>query len=111
MGIEAIHRLQKLAGSDCGFRFRPSFQIATRKSDLAGLRKEYAARRAITLQSAVAAEMDPYSFTHRLIRLASARGLRVFDWTTALHYENTKTRVTVVTDPGTRVTYLSAGSA
>src|SRR6266567_3401692 len=99
MGIEAIHRLHKLAGNDCGFRFRPSLQIATRKSDVAGLRKEYAARHAIklpihllngedlgkkgiqaagALQSAVAAEVDPYCFTHWLMRLATARGLRVF---------------------------------
>jgi glycine/D-amino acid oxidase-like deaminating enzyme len=124
MGIEAIHRLQKLAGNDCGFRLRPSLQIATHKSDVARLRKEYAARRAIklpvhllngedlgrkgiqaagALQSAVAAEVDPYCFTHRLMRLASARGLRVFDRTTALRYENTKTHVTVVTGRGARV--------
>jgi hypothetical protein len=39
LGIEAIHRLQKLAGDDCGFRFRPSLQVAPRTSDVAACGK------------------------------------------------------------------------
>jgi glycine/D-amino acid oxidase-like deaminating enzyme len=119
MGIDAIHHLQRLAGADCGFKRRPSLQIATRKSDVAGLQKEYTARHRINLsvvmmdrrdlrqmgisgtaalRSAVAAEVDPYRFTHRLLRLASRRGLRVFDRTAALRYESAKQHVTVFTD-------------
>jgi len=44
LGIEAINHLQKLAGKDCGFTLRPSLQIATRLSDVAGLKKEYETR-------------------------------------------------------------------
>jgi len=116
--MDAIHCLQRVAGSDCGFRLRPSLQIATRKSDLAGLRKEYEARHSIqfpvrlmnrgdlgkagmqaagALRSEIAAEMDPYRFTHRLLRLASARGLPVFDRITALRYETSKHHVIVIT--------------
>jgi glycine/D-amino acid oxidase-like deaminating enzyme len=124
MGVDAIHHLHKLAGTDCGFKLRPSLQIATRKSDVAGLDKEYQARHRIklsvtmmdrkdlrqigingrgALRSAVAAEVDPYRFTHRLLRLASVRGLRVFDRTAATRYETTKHHVTVFTDRGRRV--------
>jgi glycine/D-amino acid oxidase-like deaminating enzyme len=125
MGIDAIHRLHKLAGDDCDFKLRPSLQIANRKSDVAGLTKEFEARRGVrlpvamldrtdlsktgiegpaALRSSVAAEMDPYRFTHRLLRLASGRGLRVFDRTAALSYRNGKSQLTVVTDRGARVT-------
>jgi glycine/D-amino acid oxidase-like deaminating enzyme len=80
MGIDSIHRLQKLAGPDCGFKRRPSLQIATRESHVPGLRKEYETRRrlglpvsmlerrdlracgieaAAALRSTIAAEVDP----------------------------------------------------
>src|SRR5665213_60368 len=49
MGVDAIHRLKKLAGGDCGFKMRPSLQVATRKADIGGLRKELEARRRIQL--------------------------------------------------------------
>src|SRR5579863_2610342 len=53
LGVEAIARLQKLAGKDCGFALRPSMQIAVRKSDAAGLEKEYRARRQLGLAVAM----------------------------------------------------------
>src|SRR5580704_17109607 len=40
LGVESISRLQNLAAKDCGFALRPSLQIATAKSDVAGLKKE-----------------------------------------------------------------------
>lgn len=125
LGVEAIHRLQKLAGKNCGFALRPSLQIATRESDVAGLMKEHKARRklklpvimldrkelsasgiegAAALRSTIAAQVDPYRFTHRLLSLARLRGLRVFDRTSALHYETARNHVTVVTDRGVNVT-------
>jgi len=124
LGLDSIHRLQKLAGKDCGFALRPSLQIATRKSDLPWLRKEYEARRRLklpvtwldrkelhdsgiegpaALRSAVAAEMDPYRFTHRLLRLAQAHGVRIFDRTTALDYKATGRQVIVETDRGGKI--------
>ncbi len=125
LGVESIARLQKLAGKDCGFALRPSMQIAVRKSDAAGLEKEYRARRqlglavamldskqlrragiegAAALRSGVAAEVDPYRFTHRLLQLARSHGLRVFDRTAALHYEAAGGHVSVVTDRKVNVT-------
>ena len=121
MGVDSIHNLRKLAGDSCGFKLRPSLQIATRKSDVAGLQREYEARRRIklsvrlmdrrdlreigiggaaALRSSIAAEVDPYRFTHGLLKSASQRGLRVFDRTAALRYESAKRHVTVFTDRG-----------
>jgi glycine/D-amino acid oxidase-like deaminating enzyme len=124
VGIEAIHRLRKLAGNDCGFALRPSLQIAARQSDLASLRKEYEARRRLNLtvtmldrsglhrsgiegagglRSAIAAEVDPYRLTHRLLHVAHRGGLRVFDRTAAEHYRPGKRMVAVVTDRKVRI--------
>ena len=124
LGIEAIHRLQHLAGTDTGFALRPSLQIATRGSDVAGLRKEYEARRklkfpvtmldrrelrmsgiegAAALRSSIAGEVDPYRLTHRLLRLASSRGFRVFDRTAGCGYHHSRTHVTVKTNRGPKV--------
>jgi glycine/D-amino acid oxidase-like deaminating enzyme len=124
LGIEAIHNLQKLAGKDCGFALRPSLQIATRLSDVAGLKKEYEARHklkfsvtllerrellrcgivgAAALRSRIAGEVDPYRLTHRLLRLACSHGLRVFDRTTALRYVDSGRQLSVETDSGSRI--------
>ena len=124
LGIDAIHRLQKLAGPDCGFKRRPSLQIAMRQADVPGLRKEYEARRrlklpvsmmerrdlraigiegAAALRSTIAGEVDPYRFTHQLLRSAHRNGLRIFDRTRALRYEQGKYRTTVVTDRDARI--------
>lgn len=124
LGIESIGHLQKLAGRECGFAIRPSLQIAAKVADVRGLQKEQLERaklgmpttfldrqelRAIgihasgALRSTVAAEVDPYLLTHRLFRLASAAGARIFDRTTALHYENTRIGVTVATDRGSKI--------
>jgi len=124
LGIEVIQALQNLAGKDCGFALRPSLQIATRLSDVAGLKKEYEARHklkfpvtmldrrelrscgiegAAALRSSIAGEVDPYRFTHRLLRLACSRGLRIFDRTTALRYAHSRNQVSVITDRGPKI--------
>ncbi len=124
LGVGAIHQLKKLAGSTCGFASRPSLQIASRASHIAGLKKELEARRKIGLdvswieqsgleqdgikaagglRSVVAAEVDPYRLTHRLLRLSHRRGLQVFDRTTALSYQQTRGGVTVKTDRGASI--------
>ena len=124
LGIEAIHNLQKLAGKDCGFALRPSFQIATRARDVAGLKKEFEARHKLkfpvtmmdrkqlrecgiegagALRSSLAGETDPYRFTHRRLRLAHGGGLRIFDRTAALTYEHSRSHVTANTDRGRKI--------
>lgn len=124
LGVEAIPNLQKLAGKDCGFAYRPSLQIATRAADIGGLEREYRARRELRLRvtlmdqgalraigiegkaglrSAVAGEVDPYRLTHRLLHLACKDGLRVFDRTAAVSYKHSARNVTVKTDRGPQV--------
>ena len=121
LGVGAIHQLEKLAGSTCGFAIRPSLQIASSASHITGLKKELEARRKIGLavswmdqselaqrgikaagglRSTIAAEVDPYRLTHRLLRLSQRRGLQVFDRTAAVSYQQTRGGVTVKTDRG-----------
>ena len=118
-GVESVERLGKLVAGQCDFAFRPSLQIVERKADLARTKKEYELRRSLgfpvawmtradlrgagieahgALRSSVAAEVDPYQLTHRLLRLAARSGLRVFDRTTALRYSHSRSHVTVTTD-------------
>jgi len=124
LGVEAIDQLQRLAGKDCGFALRPSLQIARTESDVAGLRKELAVRRELklpatmlersdllkigmrgpgALRSGVAAEVDPYRLTHRLLNRASKKGLEVFDRTAAKRYVHARTGVVVHTDRGPKI--------
>jgi glycine/D-amino acid oxidase-like deaminating enzyme len=55
------------------------------------------------LRSRIAGEVDPYRLTHRLLRAATAKGLRVFDRTTALSYAHTRSHVVVTTDRGFKI--------
>jgi len=124
LGIDAVHRLQKMAGTKCGFALRPSLQIATAAGDAAGLRKEFELRRGLrfpvtmlgakdlrdngirgkaAIRSSVAAEVDPYRLTHRLLHLARQRGARIFDRTTALSYRHSAGEVTARTDRNCRI--------
>lgn len=124
-GIESIERLQKLAGRRCGFRLRPSIQIAAKRAHLVGLERECEERRRIGiavrlldarglrdsgieglggLRSALAAEMDPYQLTHHLFDRARRLGVRVYDRTTALHYRHGRGRVVATTDRKAHIT-------
>lgn len=123
-GLESIGRLQKLAGANCDFALRPSFQVATQAAHIPGLKAEYELRRELrfpvtwlnpkelrdsgitakgALCSHVAGEVDPYRLTHRLLRMAAAGGLRTFDRTTAVSYEHARSHVTVTTDRGCKI--------
>jgi glycine/D-amino acid oxidase-like deaminating enzyme len=124
LGIDAVHRLQKVAGRKCGFAMRPSLQIASAAGDVPGLRKEFELRRSLlfpvtmlsakdlrdigihgkaAMRSSVAAEVDPYRLTHRLLHLARQRGARIFDRTTALSYRHSAGEVTARTDRNCRI--------
>jgi glycine/D-amino acid oxidase-like deaminating enzyme len=124
LGVETIRQLQKLSGSDCGFATRPSLHLALKQSDKPGLEKELAARREIgiaveillqsdlrrsgmrgvaALRSSIAAEVDPYRLTHRLLNESAKAGLRIYDRTTATHYTHSRSGVSVHTDRGARI--------
>lgn len=123
-GIESIERLQVLAGRECGFALRPSLQIATRAADMKNLEMEFQTRHKLkfpvvllgradlrtwgiegagAIRSRIAGEVDPYQLTHRLLRLASTSGLRVYDRTAAINYAHSRSQVTVDTDRGRQI--------
>lgn len=124
LGIDAIQDLQKLAGKDCGFALRPSLQIAMNQADFKGLQQEFAARKEIqlpvtilqrsdlrsaglqgvgALRSGIAAEVDPYRLTHRLLSRASQKGLEIYDRTAATRYVHSQRGITVHTSRGHRI--------
>ena len=104
LGLEAIDMVERLGdelGDDCGFERKTSLYLASRKSDLSKLRKEYDTRRALgfhvtfleakdvesrasfTAPGAILsygdAQVDPFRLTHQLIQAAKKQGLRVYD--------------------------------
>jgi glycine/D-amino acid oxidase-like deaminating enzyme len=105
LAIEAVEGLLELARAlgTTDVKARSSFQFASRRSDEKDLKKEHALRtaggikvdllsrsetrsilpsiEAVGLLSAVAAEMDPYAFTHRLLQEVLRLGGSVFDRT------------------------------
>jgi glycine/D-amino acid oxidase-like deaminating enzyme len=124
LGLESIANLKKLAGSDCGFAMRPSIRLAHKRSEVQELYCEYQVRKrarlpvswceeadlhqagmkaSAGLRTPIAAEVDPFRLTQRLMRLAVKNGARVFGRTTALRYEDHRRGVTVHTDRNTRI--------
>ncbi len=112
LGVEVIHRLEKLAQGDAGFRRRPSLKLAQRPKDLGGLRSDFQARRragigvrwldvealhslgisrAGAIRSTVGAEMDPYRMAHRLFQRLPGR---VYDRTEISRHETSRYGIT-----------------
>lgn len=110
LGVEAVSELVQIAEGleEPSATSRCSVQYASRRSHAAGLRKEYAVRRAhgldvtlwdrhtvhrhfpslrtIALANHAAAQLDPYAFTHRLLQDVLHRGGSVFERTTVLDH-------------------------
>jgi len=96
-------RIQSLGLSDCAFTRKDSVYLASRKRDVATLRKEAAARQRagipvdvwepddiesrfsfsapLALRSEQGAEVDAYRLAHGLLHLVEKRGARIFDRT------------------------------
>ena len=104
LGLEAIETVERLAGElkdGCGFERKTSLYLASRKSDVSKLRKEYDTRKAFgfhveyleakdiesrasfaapgAILSYGDAQVDPFRLTHQLIQAAKKQGLRVYD--------------------------------
>ncbi len=104
LGLEAIDTVERLSielQDDCGFERKTSLYLASRKSDVSRLRKEYNTRKAFgfhveyleskdidsrasfaapgAILSYGDAQVDPFRLTHRLIQAAKKHGLRVYD--------------------------------
>lgn len=124
-GIGKIASLCDEIGGPCGFTWKPSVYLASREKDVPGLQAEYAARREAgidldflsqadvearfsfsrpaALLSKVAAEVDVYQLTHRLLQRSQERGCRIFDRTEMESYAVGPEGVTATTGSGATV--------
>lgn len=128
LGLEAIETVERLGGElkdDCGFERKTSLYLASRKSDVTKLRKEYDTRKAfgfhveyleakdIESRALFAApgailaygdaQVDPFRLTHQLIQAAKTQGLRVYDRCEVRKVESTESGVVLHTRPGFRI--------
>lgn len=125
--LKAITDLEKICGQwpEVNFTRRPSLQYASYKKDVAGLEKEYQARKqaGIALQwlnkkavkdsfgfekeagllSRDAAEVKAYGLTHALLHRCKQLGLEVYDHTNITHFEENKRGVELITDEGKKI--------
>lgn len=125
---EAITKLQALTrrhSISCGFRMKPSFQLARYAKEIAELETECALRKKLgfevslwdtamigkqfpfsrpaALFSELGAEIDPHSFVHGLYRSSTGTGLKVYDRTKVDRVTATKRGVEVMTKTGFRI--------
>lgn len=126
--VESIGKIASLCdeiGYLCGFTWKPSVYLASRKRDVRGLHAEYLARRSAGIEldflsqadvearfsfsrpaallSKVAAEIDVYQFTHRLLQRTRELGGRIFDRTAMASYEAGSASVTVTCATGAKI--------
>jgi glycine/D-amino acid oxidase-like deaminating enzyme len=129
LGLEAVDKLEGLVarlGDTCGFQRRQSLYLASKKSHVPGLRREYELRLRTgfdvrylepdeirarfpfaapgALLTAGDAEVDAFRLTHRLLQQAAGRGLRVYDRTAVSQIDSAGDRVVLTTDRGFTVT-------
>ena len=112
--IPDFEELVSALGDDCGFGWRPSLTLGSRRQDIDSLRREYEVRvrhgfeveyweqkvlrrhypcdRPVALFTPHAAELDPYRLTHALLRAAAERGLRAFDRTDIIRRKEIRDR-------------------
>jgi glycine/D-amino acid oxidase-like deaminating enzyme len=111
-GLSGFEQLVTELDDDCGFAWRPSLTLASRRRDVVSLEREFELRRRhgfdleywdrqkladhfpcdrpAALFTPEAAEIDPYRLTHGLLRGASERGLRVFDRTEIVRWKEVR---------------------
>ena len=129
LGLEAIDQIEKmvlLLDDDCGFLRRKSLYVASRKSHVAKLRKEYECRRQFRFHveyleaseieqrfpfsepgaifSNGDAQIDVFRFTHALLAHSHRKGLRVYDRTAVSAIGYDAGRVILKTERGPSVT-------
>ena len=124
LGVESIARLRALAENDCGFHLRHSLHIGRQAREIPALKHECELRQALriavhelsrrdlkargidapfALLSTIAAEVDPYRLTHKLLRASIRRGARIFARTQAQHYTHSSGRVSTTTTDGVTI--------
>jgi glycine/D-amino acid oxidase-like deaminating enzyme len=125
LGLEAIDRVEELvknSGDDCGFERKKSLYLASKKSHVPKLRREYEYRRHHDFDVAYLeanevedefpfsapgailstgdAQIDVFRFTHSLLRQGRQKGLRTYDRTEVSSVRHGKGHVILRTDRG-----------
>ena len=112
-------------GDRCGYALRKSLYLASTPQDAEALPKEHALRRAAgidvdllseadirarfsfsrpgALLSHLAAEIDPYRLTHRMLEWSRQRGVSIYAHTEVAQYISDENGVTLVTAQGRRI--------
>lgn len=120
--IDAIERMVKEVGAQCGFERRPTAYLGAKPADAPVLEKEWRARRAAGIEvefldaqevtarfsftrpaalvSKQAAQLDAHRLAHALLAAAVAKGARVFDRTTVATMEPGRREVRMKTREG-----------
>ncbi|MFN8441860.1 MAG: FAD-dependent oxidoreductase [Caldilineaceae bacterium] len=126
--LDALEKIAALVGKlddQCGFKPRPSLYLASYKSHVPELKREYETRKKYGIQlewldqaqiedlynfsrpaalfSQAGAEVDAYQLTHRLLQTGLRNGLRVFDRNEVTKIEHSPRRVCVTTASGTTI--------
>ncbi|HEY4249333.1 MAG TPA: FAD-dependent oxidoreductase [Lacunisphaera sp.] len=128
--LKSIHDLARLVKTlkiDCGFAFKGSLFLASKRADIVPLRREYEARLAAGFDVAwwprgelarrsslpqpaaifsapgEAAQVDAYSLTHGLLAAAEKKGARVYDQTTVVRTHRNPRGIELTTQRKTRV--------
>ncbi len=128
--LQSIHDLGQLVKKqkiDCGFAYKGSLLLASDRSHVVRLRREYEARRAagfkvewwthgklvrrsslsqpaaILSASGEAAQVDAYALTHGLLASAVRAGARVYDRTTVIRNRISPREVELITDREAKV--------
>ena len=128
LGLEAIATVERLVGElkdDCGFERRTSLYLASSKSDVPKLLKEYDTRTSFgfhieyldskeiesrasfsapgAILSYGDAQVDPFRLTHQLIQAAKQQGLRIYDRCEVSRVEPSNSGVVLHTGRGARI--------
>lgn len=125
--IDKLGKISKQIKSACGFKKKQSLYFAARKKDVAGLKKEFEARKlhgfpvkwletdeiekAYRLETTFGGilsdqggSIDAFQFTHDLLAFDHKKGLRIFDKTEAKKTTYRRDGVTVETNFGHKIT-------
>jgi glycine/D-amino acid oxidase-like deaminating enzyme len=128
LGIESIAEIGSITEKlkmDVGFLRRKSFQFASHKEDVSGLREEYQLRKNIGIDlhwlsaedvkskygfaapggllSAVGAQLDAYAFTHAIFNKCKEPQVRIFDKTEIRNIQYRKKTIDLITSNAHRI--------
>lgn len=123
--IDKIAALSKKLADDCGFARKSSLYLASYKSHVPALKREYATRkkhgiplewfdlpqiekryafsRPAALFSEMGAQVDAYQLTHALLQAAIRTGLQVYDRSEVTKIDHSPRRVHLTTEHGAKI--------